>query len=108
MNDRIELEPGRLALRKPELGPLLIVTVTRAISDEEVVVDGKWHAKAENYLPILRSGDVVPEGSLLLDVNTSKTLEMWETGADMEPVEAQGVLYETTMYALLRYGAENG
>ena len=102
MSDRITLEPGRLALRKPELGPLLIVTVEEADPDCYYLNERgeSVYMYRSDFLPVLRPGDVVPAGSLLLNPFTERT---WTLGnADMESVFRHG----GDCIALLRYGPE--
>lgn len=102
MTDRIELEPGRLALRKPELGPLLIVTVERGNSDSGIrYTDGEGCAFAldpSDWLPVLRPGDVVKAGSQLWNIYGGFKQH---AGEDIEICS-----YQSLVFALLRYGPE--
>lgn len=102
----ITLTPGRLALRRPELGGFLMVEVEACpvgIDDSLYRMElDREHGEQyheidpDNFLPVLRPGDVVPAGSLLWDIARQQTFECeWE---GRMPGEAR--------YALLRYGLE--
>ena len=102
----ITLEPGRLALRNPELGPLLIVTVehvdkagmffdARSSSDTEYQIES-W--RAIDFLPILQPGDVVLEESEVLDIQYGDVLTEQFPGKIGES--------DRLRFALLRYGPD--
>lgn len=108
----ITLEPGRLALRKPELGPLLIVTVGSVkaaaphyfLTAELDTDHPRSYVPAmylhDDFLPILRPGDVVPAGSLIWDIYHHREHEYKGTYAMKDMVA------DHLRCALLRYGPE--
>ena len=103
----ITLEPGRLALRKPELGGFLMVEVEHVRRDGDfygvgVTSEDEQPFRADDFLPVLRPGDVVPAGSLLLAIGGPAHMQTWEQDVDVNTATG-GWLYPV---ALLRCGPE--
>jgi hypothetical protein len=99
----IRIEPGRLALRRPELGGFLMVEVREAGSLVFLADNGtgteRWQFPKREWLPVLRPGDAVPAGSLLWDA--------WHGRAyPPEPILMTFGGMDNLRYALLRYGPE--
>lgn len=99
----IKLEPGRRALRKPELGSFMIVEVEQIWDEGDAArfdaAEQEW--LVSDFLPVLRSGDVVLAGSLLYVIPDGSTYSN-QVDWPMRP----GAIANWLRYALLRYGPE--